>query len=201
MSRKCGSSTKREPAWRDAHAPGPPDSRRSGVRPRRGRPHGGPARRQVPRLRPVQVRTGAQGEGGPAAPAFRRVQGDPPQAEDRQGRLRHQGPSRHPVPGGRRPGQGDGPVPGPRGEPRLHRAGPADTVRGASQGPRHGRPAAAAGRQVDVDDGGLDAQTEGPVASHADARRRPLAEAAPARRRPRRGPSPGDRRQSPAAGG
>ena len=39
--------------------------------------------------------------------------------EDRQGRLRHQGPPRHPVPGGRRPGQGDCPVPGPRGEPRV----------------------------------------------------------------------------------
>ena len=65
-----------------------------------------------------------------------------------------------PVPGGRRPGEGHGAVPGPRGESRLHRAGPADTVRGRHQGTRHRRPAAAAGRQVDVHDGGLDTQTE-----------------------------------------
>ena len=115
---------------------------------------------RVPRLRPVQVRAGSPGEGGPAPPALGRVQGDPPQAQDRQGRLRHQGPSRHPVPGGRRPGQGHGPVPRPRGQPRLPRPRPAAHVRGPDQGARHRRATAAPRRQVDVDRDHLDAQTQ-----------------------------------------
>ena len=52
------------------------------------------------------------------------------------GRLRHQGPSGDRVPRGRRPDQGDGPLPGSRADPPGARPEPAGEVHGQDQGSR-----------------------------------------------------------------
>ena len=65
-----------------------------------------------------------------------------------------------PVPGGRRPGQGDGPVPGPRSQPRLPGPRPADALCGAGQRARDGRATAAARGAADVAGDHLDTQAK-----------------------------------------
>ena len=97
--------------------PRPSRWRRSGARPRRGRPDGGSAGGQVPRLRAVQVRADEAGEGEQAPAALGDLQGSPALAEDRLGRLRDEGPSGDRVPRGRRPDQGHGPLPRPGADP------------------------------------------------------------------------------------
>ena len=79
---------------------------------------------QVPRLRAVQVRADEAGEGGQAQAALGDLQGGPPQAEDRHGRLRHEGPSGDRVPRGGGPDQGRRPVPGSGADPPGDRPGP-----------------------------------------------------------------------------
>ena len=92
--------------------------------------------------------------------AVGRVQGGPPQAEDRPGRLRHEGAPGDRVPRGGRPDQGGRPVPRTRADPPAPRAGPPQQVRGPGQGPRSRRASTAPRRQVDAHHDRVDPQAE-----------------------------------------
>ncbi len=177
---QCGSWTRKGPAGRACPPTRPSGSRRNeGTTSSRSRPW-------PPHRSPGCSTTGSSstsrlaGKGGPPPPAVGRIQGDPPQAQDRPGGLRHQGPSRHPVPGGRRPGQGGVPVPRPRAHSRVPGPRPAHEVRGAGQGSRCRRAAAAARRQVDVDRDRVDPQAKPQAAAAAEGR---AAATEPGRRR------------------
>ena len=140
------------------------------------------AGRQVPRLRSVQVRADEAREGEQAAAALGDLQGSSPVAEDRQRRLRHEGPPGDRVPRGRRPDQGDRPVPRSGADPPGARSEPADEVHGPDQGTRRRRAGAAARRQVDAPHGRLGPQAEGARGTGRARRQadRPAAEAAAA---------------------
>ena len=141
------------------------------------------------------------------------LQGSPPLAEDRHGRLRHQGPSRDRVPRGRRPDQGDGPLPRSGADPSGARSEPAREVRRPGQGPRRRRADAAPRGQVDAHHGGIAPQAEG-ARAHAHARARPKGpteaaeapdtaapEQAPAADRRSAGRAPGGHDRGPASRG
>ena len=123
-SARCGSSTKRVRSSASCRRAMPFDWRRSAAttssRLRRWRRHRstrlldyGQYKYELTKREKEAKRKSALG----------RVQGGPPQAEDRRGRLRHEGPTRDRVPGGRRPDQGGRPVPRPGADPPAPRAG------------------------------------------------------------------------------
>ena len=129
-----------------------------------------------------------------AQAALGHLQGGPPLAEDRRRRLRHEGPPGDRVPRGRRPDQGDGPLPGPGADPPGDRSEPDRPVHGPDQGTRSRGTDAAARGQVDAHHDGIAPQAQGATRRRTEAARRPRARRTPRRRRRRTAPRTGTRR-------
>ena len=105
-----------------------------------------------------------------AQAALGHLQGGPPHAEDRRRRLRYEGPPRDRVPRGRRPHQGDGPLPGSGIDPPGDRPEPDRPVRGTRQGSRSRGTDAAARGQVDAHHDGIAPQAQEPRRTGPQAR-------------------------------
>ena len=112
------------------------------------------------------------------------------------GGLRHQGPSRDRVPRGRRPDQGDGPLPRSGADPSGARSEPPREVRRSGQGARRRGADAAPRGQVDAHHDGIAAQAEGARRSRT---RGPPTEDGKTATRPTR-PRPNRQQRHPASG-
>ena len=115
------------------------DRPRARPRPGRGRGRLAAARRPAARLLEVQVRAGAEGQGGPQAPAAGQRARDQAAAEDRRPRLRDEEGPRRALPRTGQ-GQGDDHVPRPRaGHPERGRALLERLSRTSARSPRSSR--------------------------------------------------------------
>ena len=169
-----------EPAGRHAHAGGPPTGAGAWLRPRRGRSDGlaaGGAASSTSASTSTSWPSARRRRSASCGPSTSRRSGS---SRRSAGRLRHQGAPGDRVPRGRRPDQGDRPVPRSRADAPADRAGPARKF--ADRVKDHGvaRASAAARGQVDAHHDRLDPQAEAGASAGGELRPATKADAGPA---------------------